>query len=215
MLMCQFSSKCSGTFRVSQNSLPRPHRPFQSSVSEGISSVRHSELSEPNERSGGLRRNYAWRRFYKNISLYVNELPRTPVQFREKYIRHSYDESCNVAEETGDIPIMMGPSRTQAQHITDTNRAPKQRTTRPTAIVLRTPSDEQPSFIEPLYGQSRHAYEKDKLRVELTWSDYEDYYTETSRPRRRNRDRPRIRSALTPIESTVAVRVRPRPYTQI
>lgn len=65
-------------------------------------------------------KNDAWRSHCKNISIYVDELPKTPTRFREKYARHPKDEPYNMAEETGSIPILRGPSHIRARPITYT-----------------------------------------------------------------------------------------------
>ena len=77
-----FSTRCHSWFRTSESALPKPLK------SPSISDLRSDfSFSEQSESSSYSNISLQDRRTYKNVSIYITELPPTPKRFRDKYHR--------------------------------------------------------------------------------------------------------------------------------
>ena len=77
-----FSSACQSWFRTSTSPLPKPLKPPDTADSSVIGT--HNTLLTAVSQSVNR---YEERRAYKNISIYIADLPATPTRFRDKYHR--------------------------------------------------------------------------------------------------------------------------------
>jgi hypothetical protein len=99
-LLTFHSMECQSWFRKSGAMLPKPLKPPAQSFPLG--SDKDVE-QDPDSKYGKLDPQYDHRRTYKNLSIYITELPPTPTRFRDKYTRnyHSRNEFLQSMRKVG------------------------------------------------------------------------------------------------------------------